>query len=265
MSQKVMMQEMTWTDYQRRLNEESPIVFLPVGALEQHGPHLPMGTDALLSTAVARLVAEQLGGIVAPAVSYGYKSQPRMGGGNHFIGTTSLDAQTLICVVRDVLREFVRHGVRKIVVLDGHYENQMFLIEAIDLVLRETQWQGIDDLRIVRFEYWDFTSDETLAEVFPEGFPGYALEHAAVMETSMVLHLYPELVKFSEIPDDAPASFPAYDSYPVDPASVPPSGVLSPAHRASATKGRLLAEEYARVISAAVAEAFSPKHCRKGE
>ena len=64
--------------------------------------------------------------MVAPALAYGYKSQPKCGGGQHFPGTTSLDAQTLSHTVRDRVREFARHGVQKLVIVNGHYENQWF-------------------------------------------------------------------------------------------------------------------------------------------
>jgi creatinine amidohydrolase len=87
------------------------------------------------------------------------------------------------------------------VLINGHYENMMFTIEGIDLALRELRYDGITDLEILRLEYWDFTRPETLEKVFPEGFPGYALEHAAVMETSLMLHLHPDLVDLAALPD----------------------------------------------------------------
>lgn len=256
MSRTKLMSEMTWTEYQKRLREEAPVVFLPVGALEQHGPHLPMGTDALIPTALSLRVAERVNAIVAPALTYGYKSQPKMGGGNHFCGTTSLDGNTLSVMLRDILKEFARHGARKIAVIDGHYENQMFLIEGIDLAMRELRYDGVRDVKIVRLEYWDFTSEATLAKVFPDGFPGYALEHAAVMETSLSLHLHPHLVHMELVPEDPPADFPPYDVYPTNQSWVPPSGVLSSAKTASAEKGELLATEYVASIAAAIAWEF---------
>ena len=133
----VWMNQLSWVDYAARVQREQPVIFLPVGALEQHGPHLPLGTDAMLSTAVAADTAALVSGLVAPALSYGYKSQPKCGGGQHFCGTTSVDAATLIGSVRDAVREFARHGVTRLVFVNGHYENQWFLIEGIDLGLRE--------------------------------------------------------------------------------------------------------------------------------
>src|SRR5258705_10302667 len=100
--------------------------FLRVGALEQQGPHLPLGTDAMLAAAVAEGAAGETAGLAAPALAYGYKSQPKCGGGQHFPGTTSPGAQTPAHTVRDAIREIARHGVGKLVIVNGHYEKQGF-------------------------------------------------------------------------------------------------------------------------------------------
>lgn len=250
----VWMNQLSWVDYEARMRREQPVIFVPIGALEQHGPHLPLGTDAMLSTAVAADTAAMVSGLVAPALSYGYKSQPKCGGGQHFCGTTSVDAATLIGSVRDAVREFARHGVTKLVFVNGHYENQWFLIEGIDLGLRELGPQA--PLQVLRLEYWDFMTEQTLAAVFPDGFPGFALEHAAVIETSLMLHYHPSLVRQDLIPDDPPADFPPYDVYPSKRHWVPLSGVLSSAKGASADKGARMAGEVTQRMAAAVRHEF---------
>ena len=253
---EVHMNRMSWVQYRERVSTTNAPVFLPVGALEQHGPHLPLGTDAMLATGIAAGAAAAVGGIVAPALSYGYKSQPKCGGGQHFCGTTSLDAATLIGQVRDTIREFVRHGVERLVLVNGHYENQWFLIEGIDLALREC---GAPHLSVMRLEYWDFCTEQTLAAIFPQGFPGFALEHAAVIETSLMLHLYPELVRIELIPDEPAAQFPPYDIYPTRTEWVPASGVLSSARGASREKGARIAEEVIARVAAAVRAEFDTR------
>ncbi|MBY0559633.1 creatininase [Hyphomicrobium sp.] len=255
MSDRLFMNEMSWTTYQKRI-EGGALILLPVGATEQHGPHLPMGTDVMLATAVAVDVAKQLDAIVAPAVAFGYKSQPKMGGGNHYCGTTSLDADTLAHVLRDVIKEFARHGARRLVLINGHYENMMFSIEGIDLAMRELSYMGIRDFEVLRLEYWDFTRTETIEKIFPDGFPGFALEHAAVMETSLMLYHHPELVDMAALPTDKPADFPAYDVYPTRTGWVPCSGVLSPATGCAAEKGKLLAADYAIGVTDAIRKEF---------
>lgn len=251
---QIMMGQLSWISYRDRIEQDNPVVFLPCGALEQHGPHLPLGTDALLATAVSASAAERVAGIVAPPFNYGYKSQPKCGGGQHFPGTTSLDGASLSKAVRDVIREFARHGVRKLVVVVGHYENQWFVTEGIELAMRELSPSS--PLRVMRTEYWDFLTPDTLSAVFPEGFPGFALEHAAVMETSLMLHYHPSLVRLDLIPDDGPADFPSYDMFPLCGHWVPASGVLSSAKTADPEKGRLMAEELTARIAGAVEAEF---------
>ena len=163
------MNRLTWVEYQGRVREERAPVFLPVGALEQHGPHLPLGTDAMLAAAVAEGAAGATMGLAAPALAYGYKSQPKCGGGQHFLGTTSLDAQTLSHTVRDAVREFARHGVEKLVIVNGHYENQWFLIEGIDLAMRELG--GRTPLTIMRMEYWTSSHRPLWPACFPTASP----------------------------------------------------------------------------------------------
>lgn len=259
MSEIVRIEHLAWTEYDRRVREESPVVILPVGSLEQHGPHLPMNCDTVIPTALAERVARHTGDLVAPTICYGYKSQPKSGGGNHFPGTTSLDATTLIATVRDVLREFARHGVRKLALIDGHYENNMFLVEGIDLALRELGRDGVSDMRIAKIPYWEYVSPATLAMAWPDGFPGWPLEHAGVMETSVMLHLHPELVDMAKAPSHAPADFPIYDLYPTDLSRVPSSGALSPSKIATAEKGRRFVEDYVTGIAGALDEAFGKK------
>jgi creatinine amidohydrolase len=256
MTENVRICELNWMEYERRLREEAPVVMLPVGSLEQHGPHLPMNCDSLIPTAICESVAAETGGLVAPTITYGYKSQPKSGGGNHFPGTTSLDAQTLIFVVRDVIKEFARHGVKKLALIDGHYENNMFLVEGIDLALRELRRDGIDDLRIAKLPYWEYASEETLDKAFPDGFPGWPLEHAGVMETSVMLHLHPEFVNMDVVPTHPPADFPLHDMYPTDPATVPSSGALSSAASATPEKGKMFMDEYVSGAAQALDEAF---------
>jgi creatinine amidohydrolase len=256
MPQSPLIADLTWTEYDARVRDGTTPVLLPVGALEQHGPHLPMNCDTLIPASICARVAEGIGALVAPALSYGYKSQPKSGGGNHFPGTTSLDGGTLVAMTRDVVKEFARHGVRRVAVVVGHTENLMFTTEACDLALRELRRQGIDDLKIVHLGYWEFSTDETLRKVFPDGFPDWNLEHAGVMETSVMLHLHPELVQFDKVPLHPPAEFPPYDIYPVDPGRIPSSGALSSARSASAEKGKLMLDEYVDTISAALREEF---------
>lgn len=232
--------ELSWSDYDARVRDGSVPILLPLGSMEQHGHHMPMNVDVLLPVEFARRVANETGALVAPPFTYGYKSHQKSGGGNHLPGTTSLDGATLVAALRDVIKEFARHGVRRICLVNGHFENSWFIIEGIDLSLRELKWAGIDDMKIVVLSYWDFVDKATIARLYPNGFAGWDLEHGGVLETSLMLALYPNQVRLERAVDHAPASFPPYDVYPPKPEWTPPSGTLSSPKEASAEKGEIL-------------------------
>ncbi|MGW9551779.1 creatininase [Citricoccus zhacaiensis] len=235
---------------------EHSTVILPAGAFEQHGPHLPLGTDALLSSAIAEAVGARTGAKVAEPLSYGYKSQQKSGGGNHLPGTVSLDAAALIAQARCIMAGFLRQGVRNLVVLNGHYENYQFLYEAADLALEEVRaGQGAShgagpDPTVLLLSYWDYVSEDTLATVYPEGFPGWDIEHGGVLETSLMLHLRPELVDMDRAVSHPAAELPRFDRLPVVASRTPDTGCLSAPDGSTAERGRLLYEQVAADLTA---------------
>jgi len=263
----VRMTELGWTDYDRKVRDENPVVFVTVGSHEQHGPHLPMCCDEVIPTAIAEKVAERIGALVAPSIVFGYKSQVRSGGGNHIPGTISLDAANLIGTIKDVICELARHGIRRVVLMDGHYENTMMIAEGVDLALRDLRRDGITEIKIMRIGYYEFTSPDAEKAVWPDGFPTWALEHAGVMETSLMMHLYPELVHTDRLPSHPPADFPPYDVFPMtweNWPSLPKDGALVASTTASAAKGKLLFDEYVQGIAKAVTAEFGLKGTAQG-
>ena len=248
--------ELSWPDYHAAVQDGQTTILIPLGSMEQHGHHMPMHVDVLLPTEFARRVAEQVGGLVAPAFTYGYKSQQKCGGGNHLPGTTSLDGATLISALRDVIKEFARHGNRQFAVINGHYENSWFITEAVDLALRELRWDNIANVKVVVLSYWDFVTPETIDQLYPDGFPGWAVEHGGVLETSLMLALHPELVQLDRAIDHVPAVFPPYDVYPVKPEWTPASGTLSSPKQASRDKGEILLKVCSDGITQALKNEF---------
>lgn len=248
--------EIPFTEYQARV-EEGATVILPSGALEQHGPHLPLATDTIIPTRLAELVAPKVGALVAPAFAYGVRSQPKSGGGEHFCGTTSLWGSTFALMLSDVVQAFGRHGVKKLVVLDGHSENQHFLVEGIERALIELRRDGIADMRVIRLGYWTTINERVQSFLFPNGNVNWDLEHAAVMETSVMMHLAPDLVRLDAIPDEPQAVFPPYERFPLDPGPVPPLGALSSAKSATADKGRTVVDSLVADFTTLLPEAFT--------
>ncbi len=249
--------ELTWPDYDAAVRDGATPILIPIGAMEQHGHHMPLHVDVLLPTEFARRAAVEIGGLVAPPFTYGYKSHQKSGGGNHLPGTTSLDGATLVAALRDVIKEFARHGVRKLCLVNGHFENSWFIVEAIDLALRELRWDGVSDVKVVVLSYWDFVGKDTIARLYPGGFPGWDLEHGGVLETSLMLALHPALVRLDRAVDVAPATFPPYDVYPVRREWTPAPGTLSSPKEASAEKGEILLDVCTRGIVDALRTEFA--------
>ena len=105
-------------------------MIVPVGATEQHGPHMPLNTDALLATELALAVAAPLDLYVAPPLAYSSRSRPLSGGGPSFPGTISLGARTLMARLEDVLAGLIQSGFRRLAVLSRHFGNANFVYEA---------------------------------------------------------------------------------------------------------------------------------------
>lgn len=240
MTRTVLMKEMDAFTYRERIASD-PIVIIPVGSLEQHGPHMPLCVDELLSTAMASSVAQRIDAVVGPTITFGYKSQQRSGGGYHLAGTVSMTGKTFIDLAKEITLELAEHGVRKFVFCNGHYENYQFLFEGVDLAVRELRVRGIE-ITCQLISYWDFVDDATIERLYPEGFTGWDLEHGGVLETSLMLLLHPELVDMDRVSDDPPAVLPNYDVLPIRPELTPPSGCLSSARNATVEKGRILLE-----------------------
>lgn len=233
-----LMANMTWYEFNERKDKD--VVILPIGSVEQHGPHLPLFTDTIISEGFANLLGDKVNGIVMPSINYGYKSQPASGGGPLFPGTIDLNGSTLVNLVKDIIEELIRDGVRKIALVNSHFENQAFLLEAIDLVSKNMP----SDTKIIMMSWWDLISQNTIDKIFDEvEFPGWALEHAAITETSLILKFRPDLVHMDRLIDEKIEEVPTYQVYPIPKDLVPSSGLLSIGRTSSSKKGELIIEE----------------------
>lgn len=256
MSRQIHIGDMTWVEYERRIEEDTAVVIVPIGSTEQHGPHTPLGCDAIVGAEIADAVAERIGALVAPQIAFGYKSQPRTGAGNHFPGNICLDGETITLLIRDVLKAFARHGVTRLCVLSSHYENHWFVGEGIQDALEACRASGVNGVKIANIAYYELASEDTIDAVFGNDFPGWEVEHGAIMTTSVLLHRRPDLVDMSKAPDHEPIRLPPYDVYPFDPDRGSRSGALSASTTASAAKGKLFFDDFVSRISAALTAEF---------
>ena len=208
----IRMNEMTWMEFKAKI-DEGAITILPIGACEQHGPHLPLCVDTVLANGFAERLAQRVG------------------------GTVDLNGDTLVRLTYDVLEELIKDGVKKIMVLSCHFENEAFVCEAVDLIAQKYGEQA----KILIANWWDPMPAEIIDKVFDEvPFPGWAFEHAAVTETSLMMAFAPELVHEERMVDTQGATPCPYHIYPVPKDAVPPTGVLAPARSSSAARGQLI-------------------------
>ncbi|MGH7591330.1 MAG: creatininase [Gemmatimonadales bacterium] len=242
--------ELTWPEVRDRAAGGAAVV-VPVGSTEQHGYHLPLCTDVVLPEQLALAVAETVDVLVAPPIAYGYRSRPLSGGGEGFPGTISLSGRTLMSVLEDVLLGLARSGFSRVVVLNWHYENSNFVYEAARLA--HDRWPGTPARVMVVEAAFAELSGEVIDNLFEGEFHGWDIEHAAILETSLMQHLRPHLVHFERAVDDRAARHPFYDVVPPPAEFIPTSGTLSTATRASAEKGALAWAEITRNLRQAVA------------
>lgn len=245
----LILEELTWTDVRDALQAGYRRAVFAVGAIEQHGPHLPLLVDAEIGTDLARRVAASLGAtLVAPTVRIGC-SEHHM----RFPGTLTVREDTLRAVVTDVTVSLVRHGLDEILIIPSHGGNFApirTMLPEVREVARETA-QG----RPVRV--WAFTALAKLVETWKgaiaeqDGPAERVGGHADIAESSILQTLHGHLVHedraevgfAAEITDETYARIIAEGLH-----SVSANGILGDARGMSPELGRACQEAVARLI-----------------
>lgn len=179
---------MTHDDWAENTREElddvdpnETVVLLPTGAIEQHGPHLPVGTDAFIADAMVAAAANHGDDVVAlPAVPYGYS--PHHGG---IPGTITLSSETYLGVITDILSSLVDAGFKRIAIVNGHGGNRSLLTTAA------SDFRFASGVSVAVLSYWDLIAEEVGAE--RDSDQG-GVSHGGELETSIMLYLHDTLV-----------------------------------------------------------------------
>lgn len=211
--------ERTWPEVDGR-----PLVLVPVGSIEQHGPHLPLDTDTAIAEAVSRGVASVIGGnvLVAPALAYGSSGEHQA-----FAGTSSIGTDILRSVVIELVRSMDTWAGR-IIFVNAHGGNVAALSKAVFQMIAEQHAAG-----------WVPCATEDVDL------------HAGITETSLMLHLRPDSVRLdlAEVGETRPLSeiMPLLMAGGVG--AVSPNGVLGdPAGASTAMGERVLADMTADAV-----------------
>lgn len=232
--ERFMLEEMTAHEVSEALRVVDTVL-VPLGTLEQHGPHLPIGTDALIPIEVARRVAERLNLLVAPPIYYGNSTSMR-----RMKGVFTVTPETLASFLSDICRSLASQGFKKIVFINGHGGNTQVL-DFIGHKLREET-----GVKIVRVDWW-IVAFEEISRICEA-----SVIHADEGETSVLIACRPELVRmnkavrdqtFTEMrkkltdgkPDNMPKVYVPFSTWTK-------TGVVGDATKASREKGQEILE-----------------------
>ena len=223
--------ELTMEEFEEGLSRTRTIV-LPFGSVEEHGPHLPLGTDTLQMYEIARLAAQKRPLFVGPPVYYGLCRST-----SEHPGTISIRGETLKALCLDLLSSYFAQGLRNFLILSGHAggTHLAYLIDAGEEFLRREEEARVAVASII--DLLNLYARDLLET------PGDS--HAGELETSLAYYFYPELVKGT-----------AREEYPTFPKALLvrhkrkywPGGVWGNPERASREKGEAFAARLAEGI-----------------
>ncbi|MGK7878928.1 MAG: creatininase family protein [Crocosphaera sp.] len=190
---------LSWTDIDSMEDKENVVIVQPIGAIEQHGPHLPISVDAAISLGVLGKALEKLPSEIPcyalPCLYYG-KSNEHWG----FPGTITLSASTLISVISEVAESVYRSGFRKLILMNSHGGQP----QIMEIVARDIH-QKYQDFSLFPFFTW------RVPNIAKELLTPQELEygiHAGDAETSIILALLPDQVKMSQAVKEYPQGLP---------------------------------------------------------
>lgn len=173
-------EELTGNTFVEAVEAAQGVCIIPIGVLEYHGPHLPLGTDMLHSHAVACAAAEQEPALVYPAYHFGLNVETK-----HFPGGIALRERLLFELLENVCDEISRNGLKKIILLSGHGGNRFYLALFVQLMLDKGK-----DYVVYFFSHYSGSQavEQQIMQTTVDG-------HAGERETSMALYVNPELVR----------------------------------------------------------------------
>src|SRR5260370_34206786 len=245
----MLLENLKWPDVKSLDFSQSPVL-IPLGSLEQHGPHLPLTTDTEIVTDIAREVESRIADriLVTPTLWLGHSPHHM-----NFPGTLSAEPGIYIGIVKSLVHSMVRHGAKKIFLLNGHGGNEA----PVPVALRElkTELSAQKDVFVTFASYW-WLGSKTVTALRESGVGGVG--HACEMETSVMLAIAPGKVDMSLARKSGPGAALRYRiidmqaSNPVAMVSdfdeLSDSGVLGEPELAGAEKGRLFLDGFAQSI-----------------
>ncbi|MNI39350.1 Creatinine amidohydrolase [compost metagenome] len=248
------------------IDKENALVVVPIGATEQHGAHLPVGTDSLI---LGRLLEELANKVSFPDYKVLLTPLLPVGKSNEhmdFSGTLSFSTMTLYHMIDDLVKAIGSHGFGKILLMNSHGGNT----DLLNVLSRDLRIKH--NVEVFVFDWW-FTSfwKEILSQVQQSG--NYGVFHACELETSLMLYFCPELVDMSKAVDEFPDDQLTDNEHvsikgPIVPGwktqDVSLHGVIGAPTLASAEKGRLFVEFAVQKLKEMLQEVIETNYTKLG-
>ena len=145
-------------DLRKMIKKKKPIAIIPIGSIEQHGPHLPISTDSDIVTEIASRLSKRINGMLLPTITYGISNE-------HFpFFNLSIKKSTLSKILEDLCGSLIKNGISRIIIINGHYGN----LDSLSDFERKQKKK-----KIKIFSYWKYMKRE--------------FDHAGNVETSIML------------------------------------------------------------------------------
>lgn len=227
-------EHLTWRSLSELLAAGTDMLLLPVGATEQHGPHLPVNTDTAIATAVCAYASARTQVPVLPVLSYGVS----VGHTTKWPGTFSLDHETFVATIRQLALWTINTGWKRLLLVNAHFGNDASLRVAVDRVRTEFLGRlqiGLKHTYQLTPEIWSyFISDADDL-------------HANCAETDLMLHLAPDTVRMDWVEDDPDRTVGLVFSYPVSQTSL--NGITGKPSFGSADRGAELFKQMGEALA----------------
>lgn len=215
-------QELSWQEYESANNKEYAV--LPLGAVEQHGPHMKLGTDNFLAEGVAKLLSEKINGILLPTINYGQVWSLK-----RFPGSLSLSTDTLKSIIKDIAKGVKFQGIKYLIVVNSHIGNMTAVKEASREIYDEIGF------RVIYFTYPGINEISNDICQSPKSNP--SIIHACEIETSLMLYIDSSKVDMNKAVIEYPDYPPGFDETPMYWDEISSYGVFGDAKAATCEKG----------------------------
>ena len=206
-------------DFPEAVRKAKGVCVVPIGCIEKHGPHSPLGTDTIIATEVVKRAAEKEPVVVFPTMFFGEKS-----GAGEFPGTVIFSVETRWHIFRETCNEIYRNGFKKILFVNGHGGNKDMLGLFIRSMIQENPnilifstgtnggWKKHDALaEIIADESLDYLTDSDRAEMQDFLDKNKAVGHACLFETAKTYHYRPETICIDRIAAESGDSIHRFD------------------------------------------------------